>query len=65
MIDKTDMDCMDSIRGCDSIHISWTNGKMTGHLKSVDHEFIVDVSEAFARMCGRRENKRTNRNETL
>ena len=56
---------MDSIRECDSIHVSWTNGEMTGHLESVDHEFIVDVSEAFARMCSRRENKRTNKNETL
>lgn len=51
---------MDSIRGCDWIHISWANGEMTGHLESADHEFIADVSNAFARMCDRRESKRTN-----
>ena len=60
MIDPVDRIIRDAIRRCDKMSVSWTNGEMTGHLDSVDHDFIVDVSNAFARMCDRREQMRNN-----
>lgn len=58
MKDPVDRILRDAIRKCDKMSVSWTNGEMTGHLESVDHEFIIDVSNAFARMCDRREQTR-------
>lgn len=54
MIDPVDRIIRDAIRRCDKMSVSWTNGELTGHLDSVDHDFIVDVSNAYARMCDRR-----------
>lgn len=60
MIDPVDRIIRDAIRRCDKMSVSWTNGELTGHLDSVDHDFIVDVSNAYARMCDRREQMRNN-----
>ena len=58
MTDPIDRLCRDAIRKCDTMSVSWTNGELTGHLDSVDRDFVMDVANAFARMCDRRERER-------
>ena len=55
MADSVDRLCIADICSCDKISVSWTNGELTGHLDSVDRDFVADIVDALVRMCERRE----------
>ncbi len=61
MKDPTDRKCRDAIWEADKVELSWWNGELMGHLTTSDHEFAVDIANAFARLCDRREKEREKR----
>lgn len=61
MKDPTDRLCRDAIYEADKIELRWYNGESIGSISSADHEFAVDMANAFARLCDRREREREKR----
>lgn len=61
MRDPTDRIIRDAIYKADRIELTWHNGETIGHVTSSDHEFAVDMANAFARLCDRREREREKR----
>lgn len=55
MRDRNDRLRRDAMRKADLMRVTWDNGPVSTSMQTMDREFMVDVSNAYARYCDRME----------